>query len=62
MSASKETIDIETVALTEEPTTLFIEAIREYEKETALLTAFDDSPDSDWNRLAYQVVGHEQEA
>ncbi len=55
-------IDIETVELTEEPTTIVIEAIREYDRETAILTSFDDSPGSDWNLLANQVFGHEQKA
>jgi hypothetical protein len=59
--SEQQAIDIESIILTEEPTELVLEAIREYEKETELLTSFDDSPDSDWSQLADQVVGHEQE-
>jgi len=62
MPAEQEAIDIETVELTEEPTTIVIEAIREYEEQRALLTSFGDSPDSDWSLIAHHVVGHEQEA
>lgn len=53
-------IEFEAIEFTEMPTSIVVDAVREYEKaQTALRTEAGSSHDLVWSSLAHQVVGHE---
>jgi hypothetical protein len=58
--AQTNAIEFDAIEFTETPTTVVVEAIREYEESQADLKTEDgSSADSTWSFLAHQVVGHE---
>jgi hypothetical protein len=58
--AQTKAIEFDAIEFTETPTTVVVEAIREYEESQADLKTEDgSSADSAWSFLAHQVVGHE---
>lgn len=53
-------IEFDDIEFTETPTTVVVEAVREYEESQAKLKAENaSSADTTWSFLAHQVVGHE---